>query len=274
MSNKKQKLKPKKSSRVSREQVDDLLRVVREVDKQKTKQKERMNAMNTNATQSSRQIVRGEIYYIMPYGETATDSISDGGRPGIVISNDMDNTLNGVIEVVYLTRHPWHDSPTNVVIKATGQTSVALCNQVSSVNKRRIGKYVGQVSDYELSNLEKAVAIGIGLHLNRLQTKDIADVLIAWKNSIVSNPCMFELDDTEPCMDERLSGMSACEVTTDIVKKEVQDRDVIITDSKSDSLESVSFEKDITNHPDYLKLKAERDMLQTMYDNLLKKCIG
>lgn len=261
--------KKKKPARVSREQIDDLLRVVRDVDEQKIKEKERMNEMNANKTQSLQQVVRGEIYYIMPYGETAMASVSDGGRPGIIISNDMDNALNGTVEVIYLTRHPWHDSPTNVVIEATGQTSVALCNQVSSVNKRRIGKYVGQVSEYELANLEKAAAIGLGLNFKQLQPKNISEALEMWRQSIASNPCLYELDDTDECMDERLSGMG--DVSNAAVQEILEsEEDVIATDPKNEIAPTM----DITSHPDYLKLKAERDMLQNLYDSLLKKCIG
>ena len=53
---------------------------------------------------SRNEIKRGEIYYIT--FAPVVGSEQHGGRPGIVVSNNMNNAHSNTIEVVYLTTQP------------------------------------------------------------------------------------------------------------------------------------------------------------------------
>ena len=53
-----------------------------------------------------------------------------GGRPAVVVSNDMCNRYSPVITVVFLTTREKKDLPTHVQIKSSRYDSTALCEQV------------------------------------------------------------------------------------------------------------------------------------------------
>lgn len=48
------------------------------------------------------EIYRGDIYYIMPF-YTVTGSEQRAGRPGVVVSNDINNRHSPNVEIVFLT---------------------------------------------------------------------------------------------------------------------------------------------------------------------------
>ena len=123
---------------------------------------------------------RGEIYYIEKgYNEVGSEQRT--GRPAIIVSNDKCNEHSAVVEVVYLTTQPKSDLPTHIDIRSTPKTSVALCEQISSVSKERVGQYVGQCSEYEMLMLEAALEISLGIESHgvvsekepKVQTKEV-----------------------------------------------------------------------------------------------------
>lgn len=106
---------------------------------------------------------RGEIYYIMP-GE-AIGSEMYGGRPGIIVSNEMNNRYSPTVEVVYLTGKPQKPLPTHVRINSAKYPSTALCEQITTVAKERISSYVGKLSPEEEQALNAALMVSIALPL-------------------------------------------------------------------------------------------------------------
>lgn len=107
---------------------------------------------------------RGEIYYI--HETEVTGNEQAGGRPGIIISNDVGNEHSPVVIVVYLTTREKKPLPTHVKINTAERPSTALCEQIETVYKGRVGKYIGQLTDVEEKNLDKALAVSIGIGLN------------------------------------------------------------------------------------------------------------
>lgn len=107
------------------------------------------------------QIYRGEIYYI--HAETATGSEQCGGRPAIIISNDTGNQHAPVVEVVYLTTQPKKPMPTHVEIHSAPVMSIAMCEQIHTVSKERIGDYAGRLTEDELRGVDNALRVSIGL---------------------------------------------------------------------------------------------------------------
>lgn len=67
--------------------------------------------------------------------------------------------------VVYLTTKPKGNYPTNVPINATGKPSTALCDQVNTVAKERLGGYCNFCSTKEMEkgDIGLRVAFGFGL---------------------------------------------------------------------------------------------------------------
>lgn len=56
-------------------------------------------------------------------------------------------------------------SATHVTIRSSGRVSTALCEQISTVSVERLGNYCGHVSDSELTAIENAMLISLGIQL-------------------------------------------------------------------------------------------------------------
>ena len=113
-------------------------------------------------------VYRGEIYYVLPEGnEVGCEQRS--GRPGIVVSNNLNNKNAATVEVVYLTTKPKKALPTHVSIEAARFRSIALCEQVHTVAKTRVGDYIDKLSKYEVEDVNPAIVISLGLE-NALAT--------------------------------------------------------------------------------------------------------
>lgn len=105
--------------------------------------------------------VRGSIWYVE--SGYSTGSEQRPGRPAIIVSNDANNKHSSTVEMVYLTTAPKHDLPTHVTIRSTSRVSTAICEQITTVATERIGSYCGTVTDAEMSSIETAMLISLGL---------------------------------------------------------------------------------------------------------------
>ena len=114
---------------------------------------------------------KGEIYYIHP-GE-AVGCEQSGGRPGIIVSNDMGNEFSKVVEVVYLTTRNKKPLPTHVEINSAKCKSIALCEQIETVSKDRIGNYINSVTMNEMKKLNEAMMVSLGIDVNVKGTKQL-----------------------------------------------------------------------------------------------------
>lgn len=188
------------------------------------------NDMNANLTNSAKRVCRGEIYYVVPEGEVASNDKNApfiGGRPAVIVSNDMNNEMQGLVEVAYCTTHPRNNLPTNVVIMSTGTKSTVICDQIYTVSKKRIGKYVGECSVSELKKINDALALGLSLNFNE---KNVGvNILESWKNELSSSYTTTQLNQIEEVDDELLK-----EKTSD-VQHTVRP---IVSDFISESLKS------------------------------------
>ena len=109
------------------------------------------------------EIKRGDIYYIVSnYAEQGSEQRA--GRPAIIVSNDKNNVHSEVVEVVYLTTRPKTDLPTHIDIRSAERPSIALCEQVNSVSKERLGMFVGHCTETEKAMLDAALMISLGIN--------------------------------------------------------------------------------------------------------------
>lgn len=106
---------------------------------------------------------RGQIYYVNPRCCGYRGSEQGGGRPAVIVSNDVGNGYSKVVEVVFLTTREKKPLPTHVAIGSARHPSIALCEQIETVDKRRIGRYINEVTEAELSRIEKAILISLDI---------------------------------------------------------------------------------------------------------------
>ena len=90
-----------------------------------------------------------------------------GVRPAIVISNDAANENSPVVSVIPLTSNRKKGQlPTHVFISNPGLTcsSIALCEQIQSLDKGRMLKKLGQITNpFTIKAVEYGLAVQLGL---------------------------------------------------------------------------------------------------------------
>ena len=114
-------------------------------------------------------IERGDIL-ICDLGYFPNSSIQDGVRPVVVVSNNKANQYSPVITVVPLTCriHKKRYLPTHLFIHKDDQTglnrhSMALAEQVTSIDHRSVVSEVGRVDETVMEEISKAVGVQTGL---------------------------------------------------------------------------------------------------------------
>jgi mRNA interferase MazF len=109
---------------------------------------------------------RGEIYYADL--DPVFGSEQGGRRPVLIIQNDANNQYSPVIIVASITSTPARTArPTDVLIPA-GEAGLAkpsrvLLNQLRTLDKRRLERYVGRLSATQITQIDEALKISLSL---------------------------------------------------------------------------------------------------------------
>lgn len=129
-------------------------------------------------------IYRGEIYFVNGSKDyEKLGSVQGGGRPAIIVSNDIGNAAGPIVEVVYLTTQDKKPLPTHVNIRSAKLPSIALCENIVTVYKDKIGKYIGQCTQHEMKEIDEALAVSVGINV-RIKS----DALIRkWRDALDSD---------------------------------------------------------------------------------------
>lgn len=117
---------------------------------------------------NKRNIKKGDIYFIsQDENNSPTGNEMWANRPGVIVSNNLNNTHSNVVEVVYLTTNLKKlNIPTHVHIKNKNGQSVALCEQIHSIDKSRVKSYLDKVTYNELKQINKAIALSLNINHN------------------------------------------------------------------------------------------------------------
>ena len=102
---------------------------------------------------------RGDIWYVESADSTGSEQ--KAGRPAIIVSNDIGNKAAPVVEVVFLTTQDKNNMPTHVPITSAKLPSTALCEQVTTVSKSRLGTWYSHCTDNEMKAIDKALAVSL-----------------------------------------------------------------------------------------------------------------
>lgn len=106
-------------------------------------------------------IMRGEIYWVDIPNAIGHELMKD--RPAIIVSCDALNDNSPVVQVVYCSASPKKELPEHITIRSTEQISTALCENVYTVDKSRIGRYVGRCTKREMEQVDLGLLSGLGL---------------------------------------------------------------------------------------------------------------
>ena len=111
-----------------------------------------------------RKIMRGEIYYadLSP----VIGSEQGGMRPVLVLQNNVGNKHSPTVIVAVITsRLGKAKLPTHVKLGASylAKDSMVLLEQIRTVDKRRLLEYIGHVTLDEMSTIERALLVSVGI---------------------------------------------------------------------------------------------------------------
>lgn len=180
---------------------------------------------------------RGEIFFINE-GESS-GSEQGGARPGIIVSNDVGNKHAPIVEVVYLTSREKKLMPTHVRIKSSPIPSIALCEQIETVYKKRIGKYLAKATMDEMKRIDKALAVSIGLGGNM----KMSDCVREWAEAI---------KEPDPIEEKAMQILETAKPVSIQIPERLFDKERI-----------KELEKDL------IRAEAERDVFQKLYKEQL-----
>lgn len=113
---------------------------------------------------------RGEIYWIDRNPSKPTiGAVEWPQRPGIIVSSDALNVDNRTVMVVYLTASPAAraDTPTRCTINSAKKPSVAICEQITTIDRTQIGYRIGTVTEIEMITIDHCIAKALSIQESR-----------------------------------------------------------------------------------------------------------
>lgn len=110
---------------------------------------------------------RGDIYYIEA-GGVCVGSEQKPGRPCVIVSNDLGNKYSSNVEVVFLTSQSKKELPTHVSVICK-VPSTALCENIQTVSKERLGTFIRACSDNEMREIDNALLCSLGITIPEVE---------------------------------------------------------------------------------------------------------
>lgn len=113
----------------------------------------------------SKKIKRGDIY-LVNFNPVIGTEIGKT-RPAVVVSNDINNVHADTATVVPITSSVDKVYPFDVFLikgeSGLDKDSKAKCNQIRTVDKRRLCKYIGALKEEKIKELEEAILIHLSI---------------------------------------------------------------------------------------------------------------
>lgn len=114
---------------------------------------------------SQQRFRRGDIWTVDL--EPVVGSEQGKARPALIIQNDIGNEYSQVLIVAAITSGDRARYDVQVELKAPEgglqQDSIVLLNQIRTIDKRRVGRYWGHVSEQTMNQADEAIKISLGL---------------------------------------------------------------------------------------------------------------
>lgn len=98
--------------------------------------------------------------------ETPAGTLQSDYHGGLIMAKKGTFPLNDnspVVQVVYCSASPKKELPEHITIRSTEQISTALCENVYTVDKSRVGRYVGRCTRREMEQVDLGLLSGLGL---------------------------------------------------------------------------------------------------------------
>lgn len=109
------------------------------------------------------EFLRGEVYWVSS-GDSLGSELQSG-RPAVIISNDYANKEQETVVVAFLTQadRPRGVQQYHVRVKVLDEERRVVCQQVRTVDKSRLLKFVARVSNEDMKRVSGALATSLSL---------------------------------------------------------------------------------------------------------------
>jgi mRNA interferase MazF len=109
---------------------------------------------------------RGEIYLVCL--DPTIGSEINKTRPALIISNDINNQAAQTVTVIPITSSTGKVYPFETLLPSQesglSKNSKAKCNQIRTIDKKRLVKSIGKVSIEKLKEIEDSLLIHLGMY--------------------------------------------------------------------------------------------------------------
>ena len=111
-------------------------------------------------------IVRGDIFYadLNP----VIGSEQGGIRPVLIIQNNIGNLYSPTVIVAAMTGKVRRKAklPTHYIVNGyggLGEESIILLEQIRTIDKRRLKKYIGQIRQEDMERVNRCLKVSLGI---------------------------------------------------------------------------------------------------------------
>ncbi|MBI4744810.1 MAG: type II toxin-antitoxin system PemK/MazF family toxin [Actinobacteria bacterium] len=109
---------------------------------------------------------RGEVYLVCL--DPTIGSETSKTRSALIISNDINNQISDIVTVIPITSNTEKVYPFEVFFSSNKsglyKNSKAKCNQIRTVDKKRLIKSLGSITPEKLKEIENALRIHLGMY--------------------------------------------------------------------------------------------------------------
>jgi mRNA interferase MazF len=110
----------------------------------------------------SKEITRGDVFFANL--EPVIGSEQGGNRPVLIVQNNLGNRHAPTVIIAAITSKPKPPLPTHLPIRCfpeLGAGSVVLLEQLRTIDKCRLGRYVGSVGAANMALVDAAIAVSL-----------------------------------------------------------------------------------------------------------------
>lgn len=113
----------------------------------------------------TQKVKRGEMYFADL--DPAAGSEQGGVRPVLVIQNDVGNYFSPTVVVAAISGQPKKTGqPTHYLLPAENGLevpSIVMLEQVRTMDKTRLGEYIGRLDNKTMKGIDRCIAVSMGL---------------------------------------------------------------------------------------------------------------